>query len=82
MARSATGVANKKQRNPEMNDPVLKELIDVINEEVRTFHRLLTSLQEEQQVIIEDDLEGIEENVAEQRQLAAHAHQIEARRVQ
>ena len=82
MARSATGVANKKQRNPEMNDPVLKELIDVINEEVRTFHRLLTSLQEEQQVIIEDDLEGIEEIVAEQRQLAAHAHQIEARRVQ
>ena len=65
-----------------MNDSVLKELIDVINEEVRTFQRLLTSLQEEQQVIIEDDLEGIEKIVAGQRQLAAHAHQIEARRVE
>ena len=82
MARSATGVANKKQRNTEMNDPVLIELIDVINEEVRTFHRLLTSLKAEQQVIIEDDLEGIEEIVAEQRQLAVYAHQIEARRIQ
>ena len=65
-----------------MNDPVLIELIAVINEEVRTFHRLLTSLQEEQQVIIEDDLEGIEEIVAEQRQLAVYAHQIETRRIQ
>jgi|TARA_B110000196_G_scaffold303175_1_gene298804 flagellar biosynthesis/type III secretory pathway chaperone len=65
-----------------MNDPVLIELIAVINEEVRTFHRLLTSLQEEQRVIIEDDLEGIEEIVAEQRQLAVYAHQIEARRIQ
>ena len=82
MACFATGVANKNQRNPEMNDSVLKELIDVINEEVRTFQRLLTSLQEEQQVIIEDDLEGIEKIVAEQRQLAAHANQIEARRVE
>ena len=65
-----------------MNDPVLIELIAVINEEVRTFHQLLISLQQEQRVIIEDDLEGIEEIVAEQRQLAVYAHQIETRRIQ
>ncbi len=82
MACSAAGIANEKQRHKAMNDPVLIELIEVINEEVRTFHRLLTSLQEEQQVIVEDDLEGIEEIVTEQRELAVYAHQVEARRIQ
>lgn len=65
-----------------MKDTLLIELIAVINEEVRTFHRLLTSLQEEQRVIVEDDLEGIEDIVADQQQLAVYAHQIEARRIQ
>ena len=65
-----------------MNDALLIELIEVINEEVRTFHSLLTSLQNEQRVLVEDDLAGIEEIVAEQQQLAVYAHQIEARRIQ
>ena len=81
MARSSAYSTDEKQRNAKMNDTLI-ELIEVINEEVRTFHRLLTSLQEEQRVIVEDDLQGIEEIVADQQQLAVYAHQIEARRIQ
>ena len=65
-----------------MNDPLVCGLIEVINEEVRAFHRLLNSLQEEQRVIVEDDLQGIEQAVADQRELAIHAHQLEVRRIQ
>ena len=65
-----------------MNDPLVSGLIEVINEEVRAFHRLLNSLQEEQRVIVEDDLQGIEQAVAAQRELAIHAHQLEVRRIQ
>ncbi|MCH2660186.1 flagellar protein FlgN, partial [bacterium] len=65
-----------------MNDALITELVEVINEEVRAFHKLLTSLREEQQVIVEDDLEGIEQIVLEQQQLAVYAHQLEARRIQ
>ena len=65
-----------------MNDALITELVEVINEEVRAFHKLLTSLREEQQVIVEDDLEGIEQLVVEQQQLAVYAHQLEARRIQ
>ena len=65
-----------------MNDVLIGELIEVINEEIRAFHKLLASLREEQKVIVEDDLEGIEQIVAEQRQLAICAHQLETRRIQ
>ena len=65
-----------------MNDELLSELVEVINEEIRAFHRLLTSLEEEQRVIVEDDLEGLERIVADQQELAVCAHQLEARRIQ
>ena len=65
-----------------MNDALIIELVAVINEEVRAFQKLLNSLTDEQQVIVEDDLVGIEWIVAEQQQLALHAHQLETRRIQ
>lgn len=64
-----------------MNEQLLIDLAALINEEIRAFHRLLESLQGEQQAIVEDDIEKIEECVAVQGEVAAAAHQLEAKRI-
>jgi flagellar biosynthesis/type III secretory pathway chaperone len=64
-----------------MNEPLVNELIEVINEEVRLFNDLLGLLQREQKAIVEDDLAAIEETVAAQQDLARQAQALEARRV-
>jgi flagellar biosynthesis/type III secretory pathway chaperone len=64
-----------------MNDPLLNELIEIINAEIRAFHRLLELLEQEQRAIVADDLEGIEASVAEQQEVAVEAHRLEERRL-
>jgi flagellar biosynthesis/type III secretory pathway chaperone len=64
-----------------MNEQLLVDLAALINEEIRAFHRLLQALQDEQRAIVEDDIETIEECVAVQGEVAATAHQLEAKRI-
>jgi len=65
-----------------MNDPLIIELIEIINAEIRIFNRLLTLLRKEQAAIVEDDLEGIEASVAAQQEAAQEAHALEVQRLQ
>ena len=64
-----------------MNEQLLVDLAALINEEIRAFNRLLQALQDEQRAIVEDDIETIEECVAVQGEVAAMAHQLEAKRI-
>ncbi len=65
-----------------MNDPDVQTLVDIINDEIRLFNRLLESMQEMQRAIVDNDATGIEASVAEQERTAAEAGQCEQRRVQ
>ncbi len=62
-------------------DPLVSELVEVINDEVRLFNRLLSVLQQEQAAIVTDDLHGIEAAVVAQQQLGQQAPRLEARRL-
>ncbi|MFA6110345.1 MAG: flagellar protein FlgN [Candidatus Latescibacterota bacterium] len=64
-----------------MNEPMVNELVEIINEEVRLFNDLLGLLRREQKAIVEDDLATIEETVAAQQEMARQAHALESRRV-
>lgn len=65
-----------------MSDPLIVKLIEIINAEIRCFHRLLELLREEQAAIVGDDLEGIERSVLSQQNVATEAQMLEAERVQ
>ena len=65
-----------------MNDILIIRLIEIINAEIRSFHKLLELLQAEQAAIVEDDVEGIEKCVIEQHQVSAQAQMLEVERIQ
>ena len=65
-----------------MNDPAVTELIEVINDEIRLFGEMLSLLQEEQRALVANDTALIESNAMAQREMAAEAHVLEARRAQ
>ena len=65
-----------------MNDLLVVRLIEIINAEIRSFHRLLELLQTEQAAIVDDDVEGIEASVVEQHEVSAEAQMLEAERMQ
>ena len=64
-----------------MIDPLVTELVAVINDEVRLFNELLNVLQREQAAIVADDLPVIEATIAAQQELGRQAPLLEARRI-
>jgi flagellar biosynthesis/type III secretory pathway chaperone len=65
-----------------MSDLLVVKLIEIINAEIRSFHELLELLKQEQVAIVADDLESIEDSVANQQEIAAEAQLLEAERIQ
>ena len=65
-----------------MSDSLIVRLIEIINAEIRCFHRLLELLKQEQKAIVEDDLEGLELSVLSQQSVASEAQMLEAERMQ
>ena len=64
-----------------MSDSLLLRLIEIINAEIRSFHRLLELLKAEQAAIVEDDIEGIEACVEQQQEVATQTQMLEAERL-
>ena len=65
-----------------MNDTRIVRLLEIVNQEIRLFHRLLEVLQQEQQALIDDDLIGIEESVAAKQEVALAAKELEFQRLE
>ena len=65
-----------------MNDDLIVRLIEIVNAEIRYFNRLLELLQVDQVAIVDDDVEGIEASVSQQREISAEAQMLEAERIQ
>jgi flagellar biosynthesis/type III secretory pathway chaperone len=65
-----------------MNEILVIRLIEIINAEIRSFHRLLELLKAEQAAIVEDDIEGIESSVIAQHEVSAEAQMLEVERIQ
>ena len=65
-----------------MNENPVKNLVEVFNDEIRLFNRLLDLLSAEQTALLEDDLEAIEGVVVEKRQVAEEATRLELARRQ
>lgn len=65
-----------------MSDNPVKNLVEVFNDEIRLFNRLLDLLSEEQAALLEDDLGAIERGVGEKRRVAEEATRLELARRQ
>ena len=61
--------------------PGVGHLVEVINDEVRVFHELLDTLQQEQQAIVADDLPRIEELAARKADGVGRAQRLEGERL-
>lgn len=61
--------------------PGVGRLVEVINDEIRVFHELLDTLQQEQKAIIADDLPRIEELAALKADGVARAQRLEGERL-
>lgn len=64
-----------------MNEPLLVRLIEVVNAEIRLFHRLLDLLREEQRALVRDDLEAIHASLDAQQEVADEAKRLERERL-
>jgi flagellar biosynthesis/type III secretory pathway chaperone len=65
-----------------MSDNLVKGLVEVVNDEIRLFNRLLDLLVTEQAALLDDDLEAIEGGLTEKRQVAEEATRLEIARRQ
>lgn len=63
-----------------MNEPLIRELVEIINTEIRLFNRLLDLLKEEQQALLDDDIAAIEACTQAKRRTAEEATGLEVRR--
>ena len=61
--------------------PGVGSLVEVINDEIRVFHELLDTLQQEQKAIVADDLPRIEELAALKADGVARAQRLEGERL-
>lgn len=61
--------------------PGVGRLVEVINEEIRVFHELLDTLQQEQAAIVADDLARIEELAAQKAEGVTSAQRLEGERL-
>lgn len=64
-----------------MRPPTVGRLVEVINDEIRVFHDLLDTLQQEQTAIVADDLARIETLAGAKADLVERAQQLEGERL-
>ena len=61
-------------------EPPIAELIEIVQEEVCTFQRLLDNMEREQRALVSNDVETLDSMVAEQQNLTTQAGRLEAER--
>ena len=61
---------------------LVSKLIGIIHEEVRSLHKLLELVDEEQETLVQNDAEKLVDNVARQETLLGEAENLEKRRLQ
>ncbi|MEE2657233.1 MAG: flagellar protein FlgN [Candidatus Latescibacterota bacterium] len=67
--------------NQHTPSPELGDLVRVINDEIRVFHELLDTLEQEQKAIVADDLAGIDSAAVAKTEQATRAKVLESERV-
>ena len=65
-----------------MSDTRIIRLLEIVNQEIRLFHRLLEILEQEQHALLEDNLDGIEESVVAKQELTQSAKALEIERLE
>lgn len=64
-----------------MSDPLVVNLIEIVNAEIRVFNRLLEVLQQEQRALCEDNLPAIEACLAAKQEGAEEGRRLETERL-
>jgi flagellar biosynthesis/type III secretory pathway chaperone len=61
-------------------EPRIAELIEIVQDEICTFQRLLDNMEREQRALVTNDVEELDSMVVEQQNLTAEAGRLEAER--